>query len=131
MTMKCATSLLLGLSLSALSACNSHRSRPADYARARVPQLTASLFSDQADVRCQAAFGLGRIARHAADAVPALRCSLSDPSPEVRDMARWALCRICAVNGDPPASITPEPSVAGTPGPGRPKPSGDPRRRSP
>lgn len=98
---------LLGLALATtLSACGGgrHTESPADYARARVPQFIEFLSSDKAHVRCEAAFGLGNIARHAGDAVPALKCALSDPAPEVRDMAAKALCRIGGANGERPAS---------------------------
>lgn len=87
--------LLLGLFLAAtLSACDGRKICPKDYAKARVQQLISFLSSDKADVRCQAAFGLGQIPKYAKDAVPALTCTLSDSVSEVRDMAAWALCRI-------------------------------------
>lgn len=101
MNMRTATGpLILGLCLAAtLSACGNNRISPEDYAKTRVPQLIASLHSDKPDVRCQAAFGLGKIARYAEAAIPALTCSLSDPASEVRDMAEWALCQICNQGG--------------------------------
>lgn len=92
--------LILGLCLaSTLSACDGSQVSPEDYAKTRVKQLIASLHSDKPDVRCQAAFGLGKIARYAEAAVPALTCCLSDPDSKVRDMAEWALCQMCNKGG--------------------------------
>lgn len=98
---------LLGLALATtLSACGGgrHTESPAEYARARVPQFIEFLSSDKAEVRCAAAFGLGNIAPHAAEAVSALRCALFDQAPEVRDMAGWALCRMGVRSEELPAA---------------------------
>jgi hypothetical protein len=66
---------------------------------AAVPVLTHALQDVDEEVRCNAAFALGRMGARADTAVPALRMALNDVSPGVRGAAEKALGSIAGGGG--------------------------------
>jgi vesicle coat complex subunit len=64
-----------------------------------VPPLVAALNSADPDVRCEAAWALGKFGPDAQVAVPALTALLSDPEEKVFDSAATALRRISMNSG--------------------------------